>query len=426
MNITFVMPKSSPGLLRVRFLRMPPLGLLTLASATPSSWDIRIVDENIEEPDYMPSDIVAISVTTAVARRAYSIADLYRSKGATVILGGVHPSSMPKEAIAHADSVVIGEADTIWKKVLSDFQQGKLKKFYKGVRPAGTEIPVIKRELVSRKYSFRNLVQSSRGCPNSCDFCAVSHYNGRLIRPRPIERVLEEARSFGGKKILDKYFLFADDNIMASPANAESLFKAIKPLELYWGSQASLNLAKNERLLRLAADSGCKVLFCGFESLSQKSLAETGKPYEAANYRMLARRIHDHGIAIEGSFIYGFDNDDKTVFRNTVDFCNEISLDLAQFTVLTPFPGTSLFQRLKAQNRIVTYDWSLYDAFHVVYQPKNISAAELQNGMLWSYDNFYSYPNIAKRALATRARIGFRNAMLMTVANFDFRKFRLI
>jgi radical SAM superfamily enzyme YgiQ (UPF0313 family) len=404
---------------------MPPLGLMRLASVTPPEYEVEIIDENVEKIKYDNTDLVGISAMTSLANRAYEIADRYRSRGVKVILGGIHPSILPEEAITHADAVVIGEADLIWKEVLRDFGNNELKKFYQTDSPPDlSSLPVIKaNSMIKNKYFFPNSVQTSRGCPFGCDFCSVSQYNGVKIRHRPIEHILSEIDNFK-TGLMKKMFFFTDDNIAGNPVYSEELFKAIKPLKLKWGSQASITIAKNEKILKLAAESGCTALLIGFESLKQESLDEVHKAYKAREYKEMVKRIHDHGIVLEGAFIFGFDNDDKDVFEKTLDFCHETGIDVAQFTALTPFPGTRLFERMKEANRLITYNWDYYDAFNVVFRPKNMTVEELQDGIRWAYYSFYSTKSIAKRFFSllflSRSYLPFLIFYLLT--NFDFKK----
>jgi len=422
MKVTFIFPKWRGGLWNVRLFRMPPLGLLSIASATPKEWDIEFIDENVDEIKYSDTDLVAISAFTALANRAYEIADKYRAMGIKVIIGGVHASTLPQEAIQHADCVVIGEADLVWGNILSDFQNNKLKKFYEvREKPDLSKISPLRRELIKGKYFPLNQIQTSRGCPYGCDFCSVSKFNGIKIRNRPVQNVVNEILTL--KKGIGKPLFFIDDNIVANPSYAEALFKAIKRLNINWASQASIGIARNEKLLSLAAESGCKALFIGFETLSQACLQEVHKAYNVQEYKKLIRRIHDYSITLEGAFMFGFDSDKKDVFKKTTTFCNEVNMDIVQLTALTPLPGTKIFERLKEANRIITYDWDYYDAAHVVFTPKKMSAQELRDGIQSCYDDFYSYRSIAKRMFAlTKQKVDLQYLPLVVEANLNFRK----
>jgi radical SAM superfamily enzyme YgiQ (UPF0313 family) len=421
MKVTFILPRAERSLWNICIFRWPPLGIYRLATSTPDRWEIEVINEYLQKVNYSSTDLVAISVTTAGANRAYEIADIYRARGTKVVLGGVHVSMLPNEAGEHADAVVIGEADLLWPQVLEDFENNKLKTFYSiKEKPDLAKIPLLKRGLIKGKYFSTNVVQTSRGCPFGCEFCSVSRFNGRKVRTRPIKDILAEIQNF--KDLFKKLLIFVDDNIVANPIYAEELFKALKPLKLSWVSQASITIAKNDQLLKLAAESGCKALFVGFESLSQEALKEIKKAYLVSEYRELIKKIHDHGIVLEGAFIFGFDHDNQDVFKRTVDFCYQTNLDLAQFAALTPFPGTKLYERLEKSDRIVNYNWADYDLTHVVFKPLQMSAEELQAGIEWCWQQFYSWKSIAKRTVSLVPKIGLPFLLVTPVAGHEFKK----
>lgn len=402
MKLTLISPRWQQSLWGLKMAKMPPQGLLCLAAATPDDVELRLIDENVEPLDLEPADVVGITAMTSSANRAYQIADKYRALGCRVILGGIHPSVLPKEAIQHADSVVIGEADDIWPVVLEDCAADGLRPFYKAdtpVRLANLCRP--RTDLLKQgPYAFPHIVQTSRGCPYRCDFCSVSFFNGTQPRCKTVAQVVEEVNDQlgepggapAGVQPHGRLVLFTDDNISGNARYAADLFGALKSLRINWASHAAINIAKDERLLKLAADSGCKALFIGFESLSQAALREINKPpiYRSEEYSTLIKRIHDYGIVVETLFIFGFDADDKDVFKRTTDFCHENGVQAAQFSILTPFPGTTLYARLRAAGRIFTYDWELYDGIHVVFQPKQMSVDELRQGVAQAYQDFYS------------------------------------
>lgn len=423
MKLTLISPKWETGLWSINIFRMAPLNLPLLASLTPEDFEVKIIDENVEKIGYEETDAVGISVMTPLANRAYRIADNYRRRGVKVILGGIHPSILPGEAAKHADTVIIGEADGIWPDVMGDLRKNNLRKFYRvKAHPDISNLPFPRMDLLKEGgYFFPNPVQTGRGCPFGCDFCSVSKFNGRVMRHRSLESVVEEIKGIRHTKLLKKFILFADDNIAGDFSYAEELFKKLIPLNIKWISQCSLSIAKNERLLKLAADSGCKALFIGFESLSQDALNEVNKSYNVREYRKLIKRIHDHGIMIEGAFVFGFDNDKKGVFKRTVDFCYGNDLELAQFTILTPFPGTELFNRLKNENRILTYNWDLYDCSNVVFKPRNMIPDELRDGVRNSYEDFYSRKSILKRSLMRSFKLR-QYSFFMILGNLDFRR----
>lgn len=430
MKIRLIAPRWQQGLWGMRIYRVPPLGLLRLACATPPDTEVEVVDENIQDLTFEPVDVVGISVLTSTACRAYVIADAYRRLGSKVILGGIHPSVCPQEAIAHADSVVIGEADSAWPRILQDVQNGRLQQFYNvGHAVDLRELPICGRtEIHESDYFSINVVQTTRGCPYDCEFCSVTAFNGRKIRHRSLDSVIKEIRvkQESSRGIGRNSVLFADDNIVGDPAYAAELFKRLKPLRVDWVSQCSIRIAQNEGLLRLAAESGCRGLFIGLESLSQEALKEANKAsiYRATEYSHLIRRVHAHGIVVQTGFIFGFDVDGKDVFDKTVDFCDKNRVQVAQFCPLTPFPGTRLCERLAREGRILTRDWNLYDAFHVVFRPMQMSPKELAEGVQRAYRDFYSLRSIPRRLLPMLPALG-RYALLVLAINLDFERFAI-
>lgn len=372
----------------------PNLGIVTLAALTPLNIEVSVLDENVEKLNFDKDvDLVGITVMTPTAIRAYEVAEIFRKRGTTVVLGGFHPSAMPQEAIQHSDSVVIGEAEEIWPRLLHDFKSGKLKKFYQRKTLANLEnSPIPRRDLLKRKsYRMFNTVETSRGCPFRCSFCSVSTFFGNTYRFRPIKDVVREVDTLKGK-----FIFFVDDNIVGIPKRAKELFKALIPYRKIWIGQASLNIARDLEVLKLATESGCIGLFIGFESLSQESLREVNKTFNVVKrYDEDIKKIHNHGIAIHGAFIFGFDHDEESVFERTVDFVKRNKLDSASFSTLTPFPGTPVYQKLMKENRIVTKDWSKYGS--AVFKPKLMSLETLNEGCKWAWRECYSYKSIFRR-----------------------------
>lgn len=400
----------------VHAFKFPPLQLATIASLTPNEIDMEIIDENVNPINFNDdADLIAISAMTALAPRAYQIADTFRERGIKVVLGGIHPSTLPNEALQHADSVLIGEAEYTWTKLIMDYKKSKLKKIYPYEKKVSLEnLPLPRRDLYKKgKYFTENTLQISRGCPFDCNFCSVTEFFGKTYRFKPINDIIQEIESLKGRD-----FFFVDDNIIGNLNYAEQLFKALKPLNINWVSQAPITFGKNNDFLKLAADSGCKAVFIGFESLSSINLKQSGKfQNKVEHYNEYIKKIHEHGIAIQGAFIFGFDNDDKNVFRNIIEFSYNNDLESCQFTILTPFPGTRLYSELESQNRILHHDWSKYDCANVVFKPKNLTAEELQEGFEWSYYEFNSYYSIISRLLKSRRYLKF-----FLPLNFGFRK----
>jgi radical SAM superfamily enzyme YgiQ (UPF0313 family) len=396
-KILIIMPRwSEKSLWGVMGIKFPYLSLTTLAALTPPDIEVRIMDENVETIDFdSRPDLVGVSLLTPLAPRGYEIADQFRSRGVPVVVGGVHATMMPEEAEEHADAVVIGEGEILWPELLADFKKGELKKYYLTDRRAPlNSLPLPRRDLLRRgAYLFQNTLQTTRGCPNDCDFCSVTTFYGNTYRFRPVAEVLKEIGALKGNLIF-----FVDDNIIGSRTYAQELFEGLKPLKKRWVSQATLNISREEKLLTLARDSGCLGLFVGFESLSQEILNGLGKPfYRVAQYETAIRRLHDHGIGIQGSFIFGNDNDPPDVFSRVVRFCNRNRLEAVLFSLLTPFPGTRIFHQLLKENRILHFDWEKYDMNHVVFQPQGMEPEALERGFFEAYKKVYSSASLLKR-----------------------------
>lgn len=374
-----------------RFSMLPSL---YVAALMPDFVETQILDEDVEPIDYeTDADIIGISFMTYNAPRAYELGDFFRSKGKTVIFGGYHPTFMPEEASQHADAICIGEAENNVPMIIEDYQNGKLQKIYKSELVDLSKLPNLDRNLLkSRAYITLNAMQATRGCYNHCEFCSVAAFNRYQIRCRPVGLVIDEM------KLLAKHVLFMDDNITQNREYALELFKAMIPLKRVWFSQCSITIADDDELLEMAYKSGCRGLFIGFESLSQDSLKGWNKQINRRkNYLEVARKLHKHGIEIFGAFVFGSDNDKIDVFENTLDFLLEANIETLQSTRLTPFPGTPMFKDWDAQGRILDKNWSHYDFFHVVYNPKHMTQKELDYGTAWVQQQFYSYKNISRR-----------------------------
>ncbi len=361
------------------------LSLITIAALTPSHWEIEILDARVTPVDFTQQvDLVGITALTPEIPSAYGIADGFRKNGVTVVIGGVHASALPEESLQHADSVVVGEAEGLWRQLLLDFEQGALKPLYRAnglIDMTGMVIP--RRDLLDRKrYApFFNTVQATRGCPCDCEYCSVTAFFGGQFRTRPIPEVIKEIQAFDTRE-----FFCVDDNIIGRPAYAKELFRALIPLKRIWVGQATINLGRDEDLLSLYAESGGKYVFIGFESLSQDNLSRMNKAWNSPNaYQEAIQKIHAAGIHIVGSFMFGLDDDDSSVFQRTVDFIIEHNIDAAQFHILTPLPGTRLYTTLEQEGRIIDRDWAKYHTGEVVFTPKNMTVDELQEGFLWAF-----------------------------------------
>ena len=416
-KILFIFPKwpalSVWGHFKYKF---PPLGLLTIAGLTPPEFAVEFTDENVSDIDLdTDADMIAISVMTPLAQRAYEIADRFRARGKTVVMGGIHVSILPDEAAAHADCVVTGEAEDLWPQVLEDYRQGRLKSSYseQGLINMTRGFPIPRRDLLKKGcYITRSTIQMVRGCPFDCEFCSVTAFSGRKFRARPIDLFLEEFRN-----LPDRFVFVVDDNILSNRRVAEQLFDQMRGSGKWWGSQVTISIAENDALLRKMARAGCKSLFIGFESLDQQNLIQMGKKFvRARKNEDRIKRIQDHGIGILGSFIVGLDGDDESVFEQQYEFITRTRLEAFLISVLTPFPGTHLTKRMEAEGRILSKDWSKYDMSTVVYQPKNFTPERLQERYNELNQALYSVGSIARRTLKPR-----KNMLLFVPQNFGFR-----
>jgi radical SAM superfamily enzyme YgiQ (UPF0313 family) len=379
-------------------LRYAPLTLTTLAALVPAELDaeVSIQDEGVQPLDLdFEADLVGITAITGTSLRAYRIADELRGKGHTVVLGGVHPTLLPDEAAPHADALVLGYAEKTWPLLLRDFAGGELKPRY--FHPTGRSlagVPIARRDLLKKeRYSTINSIEATRGCPHKCDFCVVPTAWSNIYAHRPVEEVIAELQTFEGRVAL-----FIDLSPVEDIHYAKTLYSAMIPLRLRWVGLATTRIAEDAELLRLAAQSGCKGLLIGFESISQDTLNQTHKHFHAAKeYGDVVKKLHDHGIGIQGCFVFGFDNDDESVFERTVEFVDRTRIDLPRYAVATPFPSTGLYRRLEAEGRLLHKNWALYDVEHVVFEPKQMSPERLQEGLEWSWRQSYRWGSLFTR-----------------------------
>ena len=374
----------------------PPLNLATLAALTPAEHEV-VIDDGCVGPVTATesADLVAMTAMTAQAPEAYRLADEYRARGIPVVLGGIHPSMCPDEAAEHADTVVLGEADRLWPDLVQDFANGKLKARYHDPEPVDLANLVIpRRDLLNPKgYLCFNSVQTTRGCPFDCNFCSVTTMSGVKYRFRPAEKVIEELRTVDGRSIY-----FVDDNIIGNPKRAKEFFKLLAPLKRKWASQVTINFARDKELMRLARESGCQGVFIGFETTSDQSVRAAGKGVNRPKeYLRDIRRIREAGMKVWGSFIFGFDNDDLDVFRQTLDFVEKAKLEFAQFSLMTPLPGTALYRQFEEEQRLVHRDWEKYDLGSIVFRHPMLTAKRLHFEKNRAYRRFYSIRSMIKR-----------------------------
>ncbi|MFA5505584.1 MAG: radical SAM protein [Vulcanimicrobiota bacterium] len=397
-------------------LRYAPLTLTTLAALVPPELEVELAlyDEGIEEiPLDLQADLVGISAITGTASRSYQLAAQFRARGVPVVLGGVHPTLCPEEAAQHADCVVTGYAEESWPQVLRDFAGGAMASRYSqdpNLDLGGRPRP--RRDLIDlSKYLTPHTVEATRGCIHHCRFCVVPSAWGRP-RQKPIPEVIQDIEMMNTSSVL-----FLDLNLIADEDYAKKLFRALIPLKLRWAGLATTKIAWDDELLRLASASGCSGLLIGFETVSMEALAESAKKFNNhQSYDLVIRKLHDAGIAIMGTFVFGFDADDRDIFARVSEFAVRTKIDLPRYAVLTPFPGTPLHRRLLSENRILTRDWELYDGQHVVYKPARMSPQELQQGVEWAWKETYSWANIARRLAGSR-----RMLLKAMAANLGYR-----
>jgi radical SAM superfamily enzyme YgiQ (UPF0313 family) len=377
-------------------LMMPQLALYILEGLTPPEHEVKIIEEETEDVDLeQECDLVAISCMTANAPRAYQLCQEFTKRDKTVVLGGVHPTILPDEALQYADCVVVGEAEGVWETLLEDFQNNNLKrKYHDPIPDLSKYVPKDFSKIIKRRLFNLLPIMTTRGCPYNCDFCCVTNLFGKKIRHISIENVVRDIKDSGAKN-----FMFLDDNIIGHPKYAKELFKAIKPLKIVWVGQASVSLlVKDDELMQLAAESGCKALFFGVESVSEEQLQSMRKAFnEIEQMEDAFKKIKKMGILIHASMVFGFDNDTKEIFNETVRFLIKNKVSTVSFNVLTPYPGTKIYNDLKKENRLTTTDWRYYDHNTVVFKPKNMTPYELQMGKINARKKFYSIPSVLKR-----------------------------
>ncbi len=431
MKILFVFPKiehgastySDTGIWKIVF-GYPIITLPHLAAITPKHHDIKIVNENYSRLDYEEdADLVAITCYTMTAPRAYEIADEFRRRGKTVIMGGYHVTALPEEALQHADTVIKGLAEVNWPRALQDFEQGTLKKVYERDHDFDiSTVPPLRRDLINHN-PFLGALQTTKGCPHNCEFCAISSFCGNIVKQRPIKDVVKEI-----KEMSNKIFVIHDPHLTLNKAYARALFKEIinQKIHKQWVANGTTNVLADadDEFLDLARRAGCVEWFVGFESVNQDALNETHKTHnKVENFSKLIDRMHQYNMTVQGGIIFGFDHDKPDVFDTTLDTIQQWDLDVLEVNILTPYPGTKLFEKLDQQGRILTKDWSHYTQVEVVFEPKHMSPQELQRGARKVAKEFYSIPNIIIRDARIVATIHNLGVFIPTFTNFSFRKY---
>jgi radical SAM superfamily enzyme YgiQ (UPF0313 family) len=380
-----------------RALYSPLAGLLAVAASIPRDrYEVVLTDENIESIDFdLKADLVGLSAMTSYVNRGYEIADAFRSRGVPVVMGGVHPSFMPQEALKHCDAVVIGEAELVLDKLLDDLERGAMRGTYRADRLHPMDgLPMPRYDLLkANRYVNRTFVQTSRGCHQGCTFCAEPLMNGLKFRYRPVAEVIREIDNCGSRMIS-----INDADFFGTPERPKEVMRALKGRGVTWQAGVTSKLAQDDRMLELAAASGCTLLSIGFESISRATLTSVHKHVNRPEtFAALVEKVHSYGIMVFGLFMFGFDGDDPSVFGETAQFNIEADYDACAYSVLTPYPGTLTWYEMKKANRIVSYDWEKYDQANVVYRPARMSGDELRLGQNTAYETFYSLSSMARR-----------------------------
>jgi len=396
MKLLLISPRSSDKRSPVGF-KVPQVALQIIAALTPENVKVSMVDEHINDIDFSKDyDLVGISTMTATAKRGYHLARIFKEKGSKVVFGGIHASVMPEEAINYGDAVVIGEAESSWPNLVEDFRQNTLKRYYHVKEPDLSTAPLPKRDsridrsVLGIKWPG---FYTTKGCPYDCEFCSVSSVYGKKIRTLPIPLVIKDIENANSKVLLS-----LDDNVAANSKYAKSLFKEMVHLNIEWGGQCTVTIARDDELLQLCRESGCRGLFVGLESVSVTSMRKMRKTLKSIKENEDAiKKIQDTGIIFHPSFVFGFDDDTKAVFDDTLEFLYRNRITTATFNILTPYPGTRLYRRLKQEGRLISEDWSHYNHYTVTFRPKNMTERELAEGYFYLKKEFYTLSNICRR-----------------------------
>ncbi|MEI6149881.1 MAG: radical SAM protein [bacterium] len=401
MKVVFIRPSMTPG----RALdALEPLPLAVLAALTPPDVDRVMYDDRIEAiPFDAPADLVAMSVDTYSARRAYQMSQAFHARGVRVIMGGPHPTLCPDEASGFADAVVRGDAEDTWPQVLADAQQGTLRRLYTSSFPSIGHCQPDRSIYADRRYGTLRLVQGGRGCPHHCDFCSVNAIYGERVRKRPMSEVMGEIRSSPAR-----LWMFADDNLFSDTVTGAEFCRSIRPLGISWACQTGLDIAGDPAFARLLAESGCRIVLCGFESLNSANLRQMGKGWTRTHgeYEEQTAVLRDHGIMVYGTFVFGYDEDTPDTIRAALEFSLRAKLFMANFNPLMPFPGTALYDRLRREGRLVHEHWWLSPDYRFgqgLFHPRNMSAEQLEQGCYQAKTEFNRATNMLRRAFDGKA-----------------------
>jgi radical SAM superfamily enzyme YgiQ (UPF0313 family) len=405
------------------FFKLPFLGLPTIAAHTPPDCKVKMVDERIRPVDFDDdADLIGISVMTPLATRAYEIADEFKRRGKTVVMGGMHVSALPEEALEHCDAVAIGEGEKVWPQMVEDFKRGELRETYQAEKLLDLAEALPPRwDIIDKSlYSPVDFIETTRGCPINCNFCAVTQYYGAKYRTKPV-RLVE--KMVAKVKPVDKFFalknliFFVDDNIIANRRHCIELLKMLKSYNIQWVGQASIAVAKDDELMQSMSETRCLGLFIGMESLSEDSLAECGKRInKPAQYVEAVAKLHRYGIGVQAAFIIGFDNDDLSIFPKMEKFIRTSNFDSLFLSILTPYPGTRFYQKIEGEGRLLHKDWQRYDTSHVVFRPQKMTVEQLEKGYIWLYKKALSMKSIVLRLARART-----NPQFFVPGNLAFR-----
>lgn len=403
MKVKMILPAlteaKSPFFRPIKYSLFPPLGLATLAARLPEHWDVQIVDEHVEELHLNDTpDLVVIQAYITSAFRSYQIADHYRKNGAFVVMGGLHVTSLPEEAAQHADTIILGPAGDAWGRFITDFIEGKTESTYVATKRSLVGAPPMRRDLIKRHlYLCPNSIVVSRGCPHTCDFCYKEAFfkGGKSFYTQEVEDALTEIERLPGRHV---YFL--DDHLFGNERFANALFDGMKGMGRVFQAAGTVQSILRPGLLEKAAEAGLRSLFVGFETLNPSNLQDHDK-FQNLNrdYNTAIKRVHDLGVMVNGSFVFGMDHDDETVFDRTVDWAVHQGIETATFHILTPYPSTELHERMSREDRMLHRNWDLYDTRHVVHKHPTMSAQVLESGYWRAYKEFYQWSNIFKGAM---------------------------
>jgi len=402
----------------------PIITLPHIAALTPKKHEVKIVNENYEDINFdEDADLVGITCYTMTAPRVYEIADEFRKRGKKVVLGGYHPTALPEEAGQHADSIIMGMAEASWPILIEDLEKGKMKPIYeRDTNFDMKDVPPLRRDLI-RHNPILGAVQSTKGCPNKCEFCAISSFCQHGVRQRPIENVVEEIM-----QMPNKMYVIHDPHLTVNRKYAKELFRELikNKVNKSWVANGTTNIlgGADEEFLTLARKSGCVEWFVGFESMSQAALNGIKKTHnKVENFKKMIKKVHDHGMTVQGGIIFGFDEDTPDIFDTTLEKLYDLGIDVLEINILTPYPGTPLFERLEKEGRILTKDWSRYNQVDIVFEPKNMSVKELYEGTRKVAREFYSMGKIIKRNVRIFSTVKKYGAILPAGTNHTFRKY---